>query len=417
MLGWSSAEAVGQPAFDLLGCTFDDAGHEQMRSWTACKFRSRKRHKDGRAVPVHVHFEPMHDGEGGHHGLVLLDGDAAANRELEAHYRSVVESMQEGVVVQAEDGTILSCNLAAERILGLSAAQMCGRSSLDPRWRGVREDGSPYPGDSLPSMVTARTGRPLSHEVMGVHKPDGTLTWISINTAVVEPVGSAGMRTIVVTFADITAQKRQEAQLRAQKEQLQFVLDGNNDGFWDWHVPSGRVEFSERWAAMLGYSRADLAPHVGTWEQLVHPADRADVERLLQAHLRGDTPFYETEHRVRCKDGRWLWVLDRGKVVERDEDGKPVRVAGTHTDTTARHAAEAKLREALQQNEQLVRELREALDKVKVLSGLLPVCAWCKSVRNDAGYWQRIEDYLSERTDTRFTHGLCPTCNERLSLE
>src|SRR5262245_18073239 len=102
--------------------------------------------------------------------------------EGEALYGSVIASMAEGVVVQDAEGLIAACNPSAERLLGLTAEQMAGRSSLDPRWRSIHSDGSPFPGDTHPALITLRTGEPQYNVEMGVHKPDGSLTWISINT-------------------------------------------------------------------------------------------------------------------------------------------------------------------------------------------------------------------------------------------
>jgi PAS domain S-box-containing protein len=103
-------------------------------------------------------------------------------RSAEEHFRSAVNALGEGIVMQGADGVIAFCNARAEEILGLTAEQMSGRSSVDPLWHTIREDGSPFPGAEHPSMVTLRTGLPQNNVVMGVYKPDGTLTWILVNT-------------------------------------------------------------------------------------------------------------------------------------------------------------------------------------------------------------------------------------------
>lgn len=321
--------------------------------------------------------------------------------------------MQEGVVVQAADGRITSANAAAERILGLSREQLLGRDSMDPRWRSIRADGSPFPGSEHPAMVTLRTGEAMSQVIMGVHQPSGALSWLSINS---QPIRDAegNVAAVVVTFSDVTESRQQAAALAARERQFALVLEGSNDGFWDWHIPTGRVTFSDRWLAMLGYQEGEIEPHVSSWERLVHPDDLAMVRKVLEEHLRNERPLYETEHRARHKDGRWLWILDRGKVVERDAEGNPVRAAGTHTDITPRREIEVRLRRALLEKDQVVEELQRALRSVKTLSGLLPVCAWCKNVRDDRGYWQKIEQYLAEHTEARFTHGLCPDCSKQM---
>jgi PAS domain S-box-containing protein len=134
-----------------------------------------------------------------------------------------------------------------------------------------------------------------------------------------------------------------EAALRESEERLRFALEGSNDGFWDWNIATGEVRFSRRWAEMLGYSPSELEPTVHTWERLMHPEDRPQVMAALTKHLEGLSPLYSTEHRLRTKQGDWRWVLDRGKVVARDENGRPLRAAGTHTDITDRKRAEQAL--------------------------------------------------------------------------
>ncbi len=134
----------------------------------------------------------------------------AALRESEARHRAVVESMAEGIVVQDMDGAILTSNDAAERILGLSADQMMGRSSVDARWRAVHEDGSPWPGETHPAMVTIATGEPVTGAVMGVHKPWGELTWISINSWPISQPGVDEITGVVCSFTDITPLRESE---------------------------------------------------------------------------------------------------------------------------------------------------------------------------------------------------------------
>ena len=134
----------------------------------------------------------------------------AALRESEARHRAVVESMAEGIVVQDMDGAILSSNDAAERILGLSAHQMTGRSSVDELWRAVHEDGSPWPGETHPAMVTIATGEPVTAAVMGVHKPSGELTWISINSWPIHQPGIEEMTGVVCSVTDITPLRESE---------------------------------------------------------------------------------------------------------------------------------------------------------------------------------------------------------------
>jgi PAS domain S-box-containing protein len=144
----------------------------------------------------------------------------------------------------------------------------------------------------------------------------------------------------------ITERRQAEAQLLATQERLELALQGADLGTWDWNVKTGAVTFNKRYAEMLGYTLEEVEPHLHFWEKLVHPDELPAVVEILNAHLEGQTPFYETEHRLRHKLGSWVWVLAKGKVIGRDAQGKAVRACGTHLDITERKRAEVALRDS-----------------------------------------------------------------------
>lgn len=138
--------------------------------------------------------------------------------------------------------------------------------------------------------------------------------------------------------------REREAFLRGDRERYAFALEGANDGLWDWNVATGEVWYSERWQTMLGYQPGELPQLFSTWEKLVHPEDKQGVLDALDRHRSGLSVYYEAEHRLWHKEGRWAWILTRGKVVSRDAEGQPLRAVGTHTDITRRKEAEEALR-------------------------------------------------------------------------
>lgn len=148
------------------------------------------------------------------------------------------------------------------------------------------------------------------------------------------------------SFDQRQQRQRLEHELRVKEERWGLALDSVGDGVWDWNVPNGTVFFSPRWKTMLGYSEHEIGDNVNEWSERIHPEDLTDVMRAVREHLSGQTQMYHCEHRVRCKDGSYIWVLDRGRVVTRDEAGNPVRMVGTHTDVTEKRAAQAALEEA-----------------------------------------------------------------------
>ena len=254
----------------------------------------------------------------------------------------------EGVIVQAVTGEIVACNTAAQEILGLTTAQICGRTSLDPRWKSVYPDGTPMPGESHPSMVALATGVPQKDRLMGVDHPARPgRVWIRVNANPVIPDGGGAPTHVIVTFQDATESVERDRELRRERERLVDVLEGTRQGAWEWEIATGACRFNERWAEIVGYSLAELEPtSLATWTELAHPDDLAESSRRLEAHFRGETPFYEMEARMRHKDGRWIWVHDRGRVVSRGPGGEPLKMAGTHTEITERKESEARLTES-----------------------------------------------------------------------
>lgn len=132
-----------------------------------------------------------------------------------------------------------------------------------------------------------------------------------------------------------------EAALKESETRLNLVLQGSSDGFWDWDMATREVQHSDRWAEMLGYLPEEISTHVTSWKALVHPDDMPEVIQVFKDHLAGRKSQYRIEYRMRCKNGSWKWILDRGRVVAWDAQGSPSRMAGTATDITERKHAEA----------------------------------------------------------------------------
>jgi len=132
--------------------------------------------------------------------------------------------------------------------------------------------------------------------------------------------------------------------LRQSETRWRFAPDGTGDGLWDWDTVTNHVYYSPGWKAMLGYSEEEIGNTLDEWDRRVHPDDKRNVYSELERYFRGETTHYKSTHRVLCKNGSYKWILDRGKVVEWNTDGKPRRVVGTHTDITDRMQAEESFR-------------------------------------------------------------------------
>ncbi|MDJ0659873.1 MAG: PAS domain S-box protein [Crocosphaera sp.] len=123
--------------------------------------------------------------------------------------------------------------------------------------------------------------------------------------------------------------------LRENEERWQLVLQGTNEGIWDWNLKTDEMFFSPRWKEMLGYDDQELPNHIDTWKQLLHPQDTERVMKILGDHFAKKTNHYSAEFRLKCQDGNYKWILSRGQALW-DETGNPVRMAGSHTDISER---------------------------------------------------------------------------------
>ncbi|MGB6067916.1 MAG: PAS domain S-box protein [Desulfomonilaceae bacterium] len=148
----------------------------------------------------------------------------------------------------------------------------------------------------------------------------------------------------ISAISDISDRKKSEESLRESEERLELALWGADLGLWDWYSLMDQAVVNQRAAEIVGYSLDEIEQIFGFWESLLHPDDRQRALEKVFNHLAGLTDYYEDEYRVRHKSGDWKWILSRGKVTERDPDGKPLRMTGTYLDITERKRAEEALR-------------------------------------------------------------------------
>jgi PAS domain S-box-containing protein len=143
----------------------------------------------------------------------------------------------------------------------------------------------------------------------------------------------------LISSKDITGIKKAEDLLKATEERWRFALEGGNQGVWDWDVQTGDIFFSDSYKNLYGYKPGDLKGRIEEWETMIHPDDRPKMNQAIDEHLASSDPYYESTYRVKTKEGNYKWVLGRGMLI-RDENGKPVRMIGTHTDITQQVTAE-----------------------------------------------------------------------------
>lgn len=152
----------------------------------------------------------------------------------------------------------------------------------------------------------------------------------------VNPIAGRTDRVAIV-ISDFTEQHRIRQQLIETENRWRFALEGTGQGIWDWDIRKGKVFYSDLWKRLFGYSSTDFNDAgVDIWYSMVHPEDQAPSEQNLRSYFEGHETSYRHEHRMRCKDGTWKWVLERGIVIDRDTNGEPIRMIGTTIDITER---------------------------------------------------------------------------------
>ncbi|MBX3119131.1 MAG: PAS domain-containing protein [Fimbriimonadaceae bacterium] len=198
-------------------------------------------------------------------------------------------------------------------------------------------------------------GIPWEYE-FEIIRGDGERIWAR---AIASPILQDGKPIAVQgILQDINQEKQAAIALAKSRESYELALHGAELGTWDLDLPTGTVSMNTRWAEMVGYSTTELGAEITaeSLERLTHPEDLPAVHAAMEAHLSGASPTYEVEHRLLHKNGQWIWVLDKGRICERDPDGNPIRMSGTHLDITERKEAEHQIHQMNLILEQRVQE-------------------------------------------------------------
>ena len=253
--------------------------------------------------------------------------------------RDSISCIAQGFTIYDENDRLVQCNEAYKRFYETSRDLIVPGNTFEMIVRTGAERGQ-YPEaiGNVDAWVKQRLAQHqnASGEVIEQRLADGR--WLLI----VEHRTPSGY--IVGNRIDITELKNTAQALADSEQRWELAVSGTNDGIWDWNPQTNEVFFSARWKSMLGYSSDEIGSHVDEWIGRVHPDDLDQTMAEVQRHLRGETVFYQCEHRMRCKNGSYIWILDRGRALF-DADGQAVRMSGSHSDVTERHAAEARERE------------------------------------------------------------------------
>ena len=206
-------------------------------------------------------------------------------------------------------------------------------------------------------------------------------------------------------LSDHLAASRAETVLQQERQRLQNIIEGTNAGTWEWNIQTGEVTFNKRWAEMIGYTLEELSPvSIDTWKQLTHPDDLTKSEDCLARHFAGELSYYDCELRMKHKDGRWIWMLDRGKVSSWTKDGQPLWMQGTHVEINERKQAEAQLEQEKNLYKDLVASQPAGVYRLRILS---------QKPWRENEWLQKVQDnYRLELVNDRFCELLRATPQE-----
>jgi PAS domain S-box-containing protein len=291
------------------------------------RFEKRYIHKSGRTIWGKVNRQSIPDSNGELTFLTIVE-DITEQKEIEMQTTTILNTMAEGLVMQNSKGVIEAFNPAALSVLGLTEDQMRGRTSMDPAWRAVKEDRTPFPGEEHPAMVALATGRPVKGVVMGLVLPDQTERWIKINAIPFE--GTAGRR-VACTFSDVT-------ELFNAQTEIRFVLDSLKIGVWKFNPTDQSLFWDKSMYSLFDVKQSDFSGHYQAWESTLTAESKKNAVDELGRALSGEKEF-DTVFEIETKSRGRRFISGRAKVI-RDETGKPLMMYGVNMDVTTQKKGE-----------------------------------------------------------------------------
>ncbi len=255
---------------------------------------------------------------------------------LAAKYEDFYENAPDMYIsVDAETANILRCNQAVVDTLGYDKSEIIGRKVFDMYHPDCMEDVQ----KAFQSFV--ETGVVHDIELILMLK-DGSKLDVSLNVSAIRDMNGKILSSRSL-WRDITKRKQVRKALEKSEERNDMALAVNNDGYYDWDVPTNDIFFDSRYYTMAGYEPNEFPGTFAEWVKRVHPEDYLLLENIVNDYLAGKIPKYDEEFRFKRKDGNWMWIRARVKIIKRDDNGDPSRIVGTHTDITDRKKAEAEL--------------------------------------------------------------------------
>ena len=367
------AQTIGYSQEDLLDRNFQEITHpedseldlELLKEIVAHEretYQIEKRyiHKNGSIIYGLLNVSLLRGSAGQPLYFVAQITDITKNRASKealkqslSELQSVMDATTQIIIIETDlDGNVKKFNKGAEKLLGYTSRELKQKINIalfhdqeEVLKRGKELTLKHSREISGLDIFTfkARQGKPYTREWTYKCK-DGTR--FPVQLAITAIKNEAGEITGFLGVAsNITHLKKIETELRESRERWQFALEGSGDGVWDWNIPEGKQYMSDQAKNMLGFDAVEALTDVKEWDERIHPEERKRSDQAMTDCFEGKAPGYQIEKRIKCKDGQYKWILDRGKIVEWDDQGKPLRMIGTQSDITDRKNAEFLIKE------------------------------------------------------------------------
>jgi hypothetical protein len=312
-----------------------------------------------------------------------LGRDTIEHERKEGLYRTIIQTSLDGFWVVDFTGRIVDANEAFCRMLGYTREELLLMSLRDVEISETPEETAAH------IQKVIQTGR---DQFQTRHRRrDGAIIDVEISVQYNAELGER-----FFSFSrDITGRKRAEDALRASNARFDLAIRGSNDGIWEWEIATNANYFSPRFLELLGYGAGELPLELATFEALLHPDDLAGVFERVRQHLEDKRP-YDVEYRLHTKNGEYKWFRARG-VAERDQAGKPLRMAGSLTDITERKQAEEKLLKSEAQIKAVLESLNESVVVLDTSGTVVSANAAATKL-----FGRTVEELIDPETDPRW---------------
>jgi diguanylate cyclase (GGDEF)-like protein/PAS domain S-box-containing protein len=311
---------------------FSKLAFDSVISGTSLELDYKFKRSDGSLFWAHISGDPIKDNS--EVLWTLVDVTQRVEAEIEAEYQynilnSVINATPDSIFYKDYlnfDGKYIGCNDTFSYYVEKDKYDIIGLNDIDLFGKEV---GGLYRQED---QNVLKSGKSFEKEEWHTLS-NGKKILLSTLKTPFKDINNNFMGVVGVS-RDITKMYNKNREMKKLKERMELALLGNNDGIWDWNLLTNEVYYSPRWKGMLGFREDELAGELATWEKLVHKDDKDRVLKVVQANIEGKIDYVDVNHRLRHKNGSWVWIHNRSKAIF-DKDGNAVRMIGTHTDITA----------------------------------------------------------------------------------